>query len=112
MAGENKVYGWESTAKAVINFIEAQEIQVASLEEVVAMRKRRAEQRVKVLASLDLILTGCARATAALPDLLSYVALALAGFASGNAGDNKKGKRNLAATPAISSHYSHDLAVR
>jgi hypothetical protein len=111
MAGETRVYGWESTAKAVISFIEAPDVEAAALHELVAVRRRRAEQRAKSLASLDRVLSGCARATAALPDLLSHVALALAGGPRGTGSPKKKGKRAAAAASALV-HYSHDLAVR
>jgi hypothetical protein len=119
------VYSWEATAKAVVGFIEAQEVDAAVLEELVAVRRQRAEQRVKALSALDLILAGCVRATAALPDLLSYVALALAGFSqhptadqpgkhnkSNDNNNNKKKKGNNASSSSTALlHYSHDLAV-
>jgi hypothetical protein len=105
------VYGWESTAKAVISFIEAPDVEAAALHELVAVRRRRAEQRAKSLASLDRVLSGCAGATAALPDLLSHVALALAGGARSTGSPKKKGTRAAAAASALV-HYSRDLSVR
>lgn len=104
------MYGWESTAKAVISFIEAPDVEAAALHELVAVRRRRAEQRAKSLASLDRVLSGCAGATAALPDLLSHVALALAGGTRSTGSPKKKGTRAAAASALV--HYSRDLAVR
>lgn len=94
--GETRVYNWESMAKAATKFIEAQELTADTLEELVKVRKQRAEERILVLAALDDILAGCMRNTSALPDLLTHIALALKGSPSKTS--------NVC-------HYAHDLSV-
>lgn len=89
---ESTVYAWENTAKTVVNFIQAQEVAADTLEELVTLRRQRAEERLRVLSTLDFILTGCVRVPSALPDLLAHVGLA--GFSSSVV------------------HYAHDLSVR